>query len=78
MELYVKIHDAEIKDGKIVINKIIIVDESGKIIREATINEKLLELLKDIHTNTRYQEIKNLWKKEFGDEPNISSLLTIR
>jgi hypothetical protein len=78
MELYVKIHDAEIIDNKIVINKIVIVDESGKIIREAQMNDKLLELLKDIHTNTRYQEIKNLWKKEFGDEPNISSLLTIR
>jgi hypothetical protein len=78
MELYVKIHDAEIIDNKIVINKIVIVDESGKIIREAQMNDKLLELLKDIHTNTRYQEIKNLWKKEFGDEPNLSSLLTIR
>jgi hypothetical protein len=78
MELYVKIHDAEIIDNKIVINKIVIVDESGKIIREAQMNDKLLELLKDIHTNTRYQEIKNLWKKEFGDEPNISSLLTNR
>jgi hypothetical protein len=78
MELYVKIHDAEIIVNKIVINKIVIVDESGKIIREAQMNDKLLELLKDIHTNTRYQEIKNLWKKEFGDEPNISSLLTIR
>lgn len=78
MELYVKIHDAEIIDNKIVINKIVIVDESGKIIREATMNDKLLELLKDIHTNTRYQEIKNLWKKEFGDELNLSSLLTIR
>ncbi len=78
MELYVKIHDAEIIDNKIVINKIVIVDESGKIIREAQMNDKLLELLKDIHTNTRYQEIKNLWEKEFGDEPNISSLLTIR
>jgi hypothetical protein len=41
-------------------------------------NNKLLELIKDIHTNTRYQEIKDLWKKEFGDEANISSLLTIR
>ena len=78
MELYVKIHDAEIIDNKIIINKIVIVDESGKIIREATMNDKLLELLKDIHTNTKYQEIKNLWKKEFGDEPNLSSLLTIR
>lgn len=78
MELYVKIHDAEIIDNKIVINKIVIVDESGKIIREAQINNKLLELIKDIHTNTRYQEIKDLWKKEFGDEANISSLLTIR
>jgi len=78
MEIYVKIHDAEIIDNKIVINKIVIVDESGKIIREATMNDKLLELLKDIHTNTRYQEIKKLWKREFGDEPNLSSLLTIR
>lgn len=78
MELYVKIHDAEIIDNKIIINKVVIVDEQGKIIREATINNKLLELIKDIHTNTRYQEIKDLWKKEFGDEANISSLLTIR
>jgi hypothetical protein len=78
MELYVKIHDAEIIDNKIVINKIVIVDETGKIIREAQMNNKLLELIKDIHTNTRYQEIKDLWKKEFGDEANISSLLTIR
>jgi len=78
MELYVKIHDAEIIDGKIVINKVVIVDESGKIVREATMNEKLLELLKDIHTNTRYQEMKDLWKKVFGEEPNIASLLTLR
>lgn len=78
MELYVKIHDAEIIDNKIIINKVVIVDEQGKIIREATINNKLLELIKDIHTNTRYQEIKDLWKKEFGDDANISSLLTIR
>ena len=78
MELYVKIHDAEIKDGKIIINKVVIVDESGKIIREATMNDKLLELLKDIHTNTRYQEMKDLWKKVFGGEPNIASLLTLR
>jgi hypothetical protein len=78
MELYVKIHDAEIIDNKIVINKIVLVDETGKIIREATMNSKLLELLKDIHTNTRYQEMKDLWKKEFGDEANIASLLTLR
>ena len=78
MELYVKIHDAEIIDGKIVINKVVIVDESGKIVREATMNDKLLELLKDIHTNTRYQEMKDLWKKVFGEEPNIASLLTLR
>jgi hypothetical protein len=78
MELYVKIHDAEIKDGKIIINKVVIVDESGKIVREATMNDKLLELLKDIHTNTRYQEMKDLWKQVFGDEPNIAALLTLR
>jgi hypothetical protein len=76
MELYVKIHEAEIKDGKIIINKIVIVDESGKIIREATINEKLLELLKDIHTNTRYQEVKNMWQKEFGKEADALKTLT--
>ena len=64
MELYVKIHDAEINDGKIV--------------REATMNEKLLELLKDIHTNTRFQEAKDLWKKEFGEEPNPLYILTNR
>ena len=78
MELYVKIHDAEIIDNKIVINKIVIVDESGKIIREATMNDKLLELLKDIHTNTRFQEAKDLWKKEFGEEPNPLYILTNR
>jgi hypothetical protein len=78
MELYVKIHDAEIIDNKIVINKVVIVDETGKIVREATMNDKLLELLKDIHTNTRYQKMKDLWKKVFGEEPNIASLLTLR
>jgi len=52
MELYVKIHDAEIIDNKIVISKIVIVDETGKIIREAQMNSKLLELLKDIQLVT--------------------------
>jgi hypothetical protein len=41
-------------------------------------NEKLLELLKDIHTNTRFQEAKDLWKKEFGEEPNPLYILTNR
>jgi len=34
METYIQIHDAEIVDGKIVVNKVVIVDEKGNIIRD--------------------------------------------
>ena len=76
MEYYVKIHEAEIIDNKIVISKIVIIDENDKIIREAQFNDKLLSLLKDIHMNTKYQEIKQMWEKEFGKERDALQLLT--
>lgn len=76
MEYYVKIHEAEIIENKIVISKIVIIDENNKIIREAQFNDKLLSLLKDIHTNTKYQEIKQMWEKEFGKETDALQLLT--
>lgn len=76
MEYYVKIHDAEIIDNKIVISKIVIIDEKNKIIREAQFNDKLLSLLKDIHMNTKYQEIKQMWEKEFGKEADALQQLT--
>lgn len=76
MEYYVKIHDAEIIDNKIVISKIVIIDENNKIIREAQFNDKLLSLLKDIHMNTKYQEIKQMWEKEFGKEADTLQQLT--
>ena len=76
MEYYVKIHEAEIIDNKIVISKIVIIDENNKIIREAQFNDKLLSLLKDIETNTKYQEIKQMWEKEFGKETDALQLLT--
>ena len=76
MEYYVKIHEAEIIDNKSVISKIVIIDENDKIIREAQFNDKLLSLLKDIHMNTKYQEIKQMWEKEFGKERDALQLLT--
>jgi hypothetical protein len=78
MEYYVKIHEAEIIDNKIVISKIVIIDENNKLIREAQMNEKLLDLLKDIHTNTKYQEVKNMWEKEFGSPKDALKTLTSR
>jgi hypothetical protein len=78
MEYYVKIHEAEIIDNKIVISKIVIIDENNKLIREAQMNEKLLDLLKDIHTNTKYQEVKNMWEKEFGSPKDSLKTLTSR
>ena len=64
METYIQIHDAEIVDGKIVVNKVVIVDEKGNIIREATMNNNLLGLLKRMMTNTKFQKVINMFEED--------------
>lgn len=64
METYIQIHDAEIVDGKIVVNKVVIVDDKGNIIREATMNNNLLGLLKRMMTNTKFQKVINMFEED--------------
>lgn len=72
METYIQIHDAEIVDGKIVVNKVVIVDEMGNIIREATMNTNLLGLLKRMMTNTKFQKVIKMFEQ---DKPTLNDLL---
>lgn len=72
METYIQIHDAEIVDGKIVVNKVVIVDEMGKIIREATMNNNLLGLLKRMMTNTKFQKVIKMFEE---DKPTLEDLI---
>lgn len=71
-ETYIQIHDAEIIDGKIVVNKVVIVDEMGNIIREATMNTNLLGLLKRMMTNTKFQKVIKMFEQ---DKPTLNDLL---
>lgn len=72
METYIQIHDAEIVDGKIVVNKVVIVDDKGNIIREATMNTNLLGLLKRMMTNTKFQGIIKMFEE---DKPTLQDLI---
>ena len=72
METYTQIHDAEIVDGKIVVNKVVIVDEKGNIIREATMNNNLLGLLKKMLTNTKFDGVIKMFEQE---KPTLNDLL---
>ena len=72
METYIQIHDAEIVDGKIVVNKVVIVDEKGNIIREATMNNNLLGLLKMMLTNTKFDVVIKMFEQE---KPTLNDLL---
>lgn len=71
-ETYIQIHDAEIVDGKIVVNKVVIVDEMGNIIREATMNANLLGLLKRMMTNTKFQKVIKMFEQ---DKPTLEDLI---
>ena len=64
-QLYIKIHDAEIVDGKIIINKIVILNNNDVILREATVNDKLIDLLKAVYINTDYSRAIKLFKDTF-------------
>jgi len=72
METYIQIHDAEIVDGKIVVNKVVIVDDKGNIIREATMNSNLLGLLKRMMTNVKFQGIIKMFEE---DKPTLQDLI---
>jgi hypothetical protein len=72
METYIQIHDAEIVDGKIVVNKVVIVDEMGNIIREATMNANLLGLIKRMMTNTKWTGVIKMFEQ---DKPTLNDLL---
>jgi hypothetical protein len=72
METYIQIHDAEIVDGKIVVNKVVIVDEMGNIIREATMNNNLLGLIKRMMTNTKWTGVIKMFEQ---DKPTLNDLL---
>jgi hypothetical protein len=72
METYIQIHDAEIVDGKIVVNKVVIVDDMGNIIREATMNNNLLDLMKRMMTNTKFQKVIKMFEQE---KPTLNDLL---
>ena len=72
METYIQIHDADIVDGKIVVNKVVIVDEKGNIIREATMNSNLLGLLKRMMTNVKFQAIIKMFEE---DKPTLQDLI---
>ena len=72
METYIQIHDAEIVDGKIVVNKVVIVDEKGNIIREATMNNNLLGLLKRMMTNTKWTGVIKMFEE---DKPTLQDLI---
>ena len=71
-ETYIQIHDAEIVDGKIVVNKVVIVDEMGNIIREATMNNNLLGLMKRMMTNTKFEKVIKMFEQ---DKPTLNDLL---
>jgi hypothetical protein len=72
METYIQIHDAEIVDGKIVVNKVVIVDDKGNIIREATMNNNLLGLLKRMLTNTKFDGVIKMFEQE---KPTLQDLI---
>ena len=76
--LFIKIHEAEIVNGTIVIKKIIILDDCDKIIREATINKDLLSLITNLQFSTKFALIKKEFEKDITDpiqqlKPNDNS-----
>lgn len=54
---FIKIYDAEVVDNTIVIKKIVIVDESDKIIREASLNKSMVNLLKNLQFSTKWHKV---------------------
>lgn len=69
---FIKIHDAEIVDGTIVIKKIVIVDDNDKIIREATLNTSILQLLKNLQFSTKWHNV--LTEMNFNTNPVLEPL----
>lgn len=62
---FIKIHDAEIVDGKIIINKIVILNDNDVILREATVNKNLLDLISAVYINTDYVNAMKMFKEAF-------------
>ena len=54
---FIKIYDAEVVDKTIVIKKIVIVDENDKIIREASLNKSMVNLLKNLQFSTKWHKV---------------------
>lgn len=54
---FIKIYDVEVVDNTIVIKKIVIVDDNDKIIREASLNKFMVNLLKNLHFSTKWYKV---------------------
>lgn len=54
---FIKIYDAEVVDNTIVIKKIVIVDDNDKIIREASLNKSMVNLLKNLQFSTKWHKV---------------------
>lgn len=54
---FIKIYDAEVIDNSIVIKKIVIVDDNDKIIREASLNNSMINLLKNLQFSTKWHKV---------------------
>lgn len=54
---FIKIYDAEVVDNIIVIKKIVIVDDNDKIIREASLNKSMVNLLKNLQFSTKWHKV---------------------
>ena len=68
---FIRIYEAEIVDNTIVVKKIVILDESDKIIREATINKDMVNLLKNLQFSTKWHKVLT----EFTIDTNPLELL---
>lgn len=54
---FIKIYDAEVVDNTIVIKKIVIVDDNDNIIREASLNKSMVNLLKNLQFSTKWHKV---------------------
>ena len=54
---FIKIYDAEVVDNTIVIKKIVIVDDNDNIIREASLNKSMVNLLKNFQFSTKWHKV---------------------
>ena len=54
---FIKIYDAEVVNNTIVIKKIVIVDDNDNIIREASLNKSMVNLLKNLQFSTKWHKV---------------------